>query len=352
MKILLLSMDYPPRYAGGTTIHTQKLAHALADLGHEVSVISAWAEGPEWDGPVRVIRVRRPYTLFSGLKARKIHREYDAVHGHGICAYGFMRMTGAHPVVKMHNVWSQEYRAYRAMGERRFSMLAYIRMDRYVARRASHLICISDYVKSGAMEYGVPEERITVIRNGVDPEMFRNLVPREIDLERPVVMYAGRLAPHKGVDILIRAMARVKKGSLLVVGKGPSGEDLRRMCLDLDVKARFIGAVRHDDLPSYYAAADVVVYPSLYEPLGNVVLEAMASGTPVIASDTGGIPEILPPDAGFLFSGEDDLVHHLEVLLSDEDLRRRMGSKGREIALSRTWHDVALETVDVLRRSM
>jgi len=361
MRILHLSMDYPPRHAGGTTVHTYQLAHSLQKLGHEVSIVSASAPGApatQDDDGVMVHRVPRPYTQFSARKARELMGTIDVVHGHGICAYGLLK--GRHPptVVKLHNIWAQELDAYRNLPGSaswryvNISIPKYVRMDRTTCSRADHLISISRYVSGGAREYGVSPDKITLIPNGVDYERFERAEPAELGLKPPVIAYIGRLSPHKNVSPLIRAVKGLKKGSLLIVGGGPSERALREEAESLGKRVMFKGVVPHDEVPSYFKAADIIVYPTLYEPLGNVILEGMASGKPVVASRTGGIPEILPEKAGRLFSTEEELTEALTELAGDRALRERMGDQGTRVARKRTWMDVASETADVLKNTL
>ena len=361
MRVLHLSMDYPPRHAGGTTVHTYQLAHSLQKLGHEVSIVAATAPGAprtQDDDGVTVHRVPRPYTQFSARKARELMGTTDVVHGHGICAYGLLK--GRHPptVVKLHNIWAQELEAYRNLPESaswryvNISIPKYVRMDRATCARADHLISISRYISGGAEEYGISRDRITLIPNGVDFERFERAEPADLKLRRPIIAYIGRLSPHKNVSPLIKAVKGLKKGSLLVIGGGPSERELREEAESLGKRVMFKGVVPFDDVPSFYKAADIIVYPTLYEPLGNVILEGMASGKPVIASRTGGIPEILPERAGRLFSTEDELTEALTELAGDRTLREQMGSHGLQVARKRTWMDVARETADVLKKTL
>ncbi|MCI0496894.1 MAG: glycosyltransferase family 4 protein, partial [Thermoplasmata archaeon] len=313
----------------------------------------------EDDGGVMVHRVPRPYTFFSARKARALMREVDIVHGHGICAYGLLRGRRRRrppTVVKLHNVWAQELDVYRRLEGAaswlyvNVSMPRYVTMDRRTCERADRLISISEYLIRGVEGYGIGREKVDLIRNGVDVERFANAEPADVDLPRPIVAYIGRLARHKGVDALVRACADAGAGSLLVVGGGPSEAAMRAEADRLGVRSRFVGVVPHDDVPGYYLAADIVAYPSRYEPLGNVVLEGMAAGKPVVARRTGGIPEILPREAGRTFVKDVDMTERLRELLEDEALRRRLGEAGRRIAGGRSWADVARETTDVLKK--
>nr|NIP35870.1 glycosyltransferase family 4 protein [Thermoplasmata archaeon]NIS12971.1 glycosyltransferase family 4 protein [Thermoplasmata archaeon]NIU49935.1 glycosyltransferase family 4 protein [Thermoplasmata archaeon]NIV79631.1 glycosyltransferase [Thermoplasmata archaeon]NIW89689.1 glycosyltransferase [Thermoplasmata archaeon] len=238
MRIALLSMDYPPRMAGGTTIHTRALALALLEQGHDVHVVAARTpEAPDEEvrEGVSVHRVRNPYTAWSARYTGKLLRELDVVHGHGDNAYGHLRTRSFPTVVKMHSTWHAELQRYRELGSgvgTLMAMRAHVRMDKYCARNADHLICITEVI-AGETEraYGVPRDRMTVVHNGVDLSAFReaagqrDAVRDRLGLEGLTVLYAGRLVPHKGVGDLVRAMEGLD-AELLVVGDGPSRGEL------------------------------------------------------------------------------------------------------------------------------
>jgi glycosyltransferase involved in cell wall biosynthesis len=231
-------------------------------------------------------------------------------------------------------------------------------MDRYCARNADHLICITEVIAGETHRaYGVPRERMTVVHNGVDLPAFREAASRREDtrdrlgLEGLTVLYVGRLVPHKGVGDLVEAMAGVD-AELLVVGDGPSRAELEARARRLGVKATFTGFIDHGEVPAHYAAADVVCYPSLYEPLGNVVLESMAAGRPIVATDAGGMGEVYEPGTGALVPPGDAAAIHdaLVDLVEDGTARREAGQKGLETAPRYGWDRVAITTVEVCRR--
>ena len=364
MRIALLSMDYPPRMAGGTTVHTRALALALLEQGHEVHVVAARApdapDEEEREG-VSVHRVRSPYTAWSALRLRGLLRDLDVVHGHGDNAYGHLRTHSFPTVVKMHSTWHAETQRYKEMGSglgTLMGMRSHVRMDRFCARRADHLICITEVI-AGETEraYGVPRDRMTVVHNGVDLHAFREAAElrdatrERLGLRGVTVMYAGRLVPHKGVGDLVEAMAGLD-AEMLVVGDGPSRGDLERRAGELGVRARFTGFIDHSDVPAHYAAADVVCYPSHYEPLGNVVLEAMAAGRPIVATRAGGMEEVYEPGTGAIVDPGDvgALRDALGTLVADEGAREAAGRKGSDTAPRYGWDRVARTTVDVCRR--
>jgi glycogen(starch) synthase len=354
-------MDYPPRMAGGTTIHTRALALALLAAGHEVHVVAAKAEDvpdEEVREGVLVHRVRRPYTAWSGLRAGKLLKEIDVVHGHGTCAYGHLKLHDFPTVVKMHSTWHAETERYRELGSGTGSLMAmrtYTRMDRYCAQRADHLICITDAVaRETETAYAVPPERMTVVHNGVDVNAFREAASsreatrKGLGLEGTVVAYVGRLEPHKGVIDLVEAAAGLDT-ELLLVGDGTDRSRLESRARELGVKATFTGFVDHGEVPRHYAAADIVCHPSLYEPLGNVVLEAMASGRPIVAARSGGLGEVFEPGTGALVEPGDveGIRDALRELVDDEGARGRAGDVGLATAPRYGWDKVAEETVAI-----
>ncbi len=354
-------MDYPPRMAGGTTIHTYQLAKALNMIGNEVHVVAAAhpnAPKNEIKEGIHIYRVRRPYTVFSATRTRKLMKGLDIVHGHGICSYGHLVINQFPTVVKMHNTWLGEFERYKMLKgsvakelDAATNMKYYIRMDKSCCRRADHLICISEVIKYETRKYDVPDEKMTVIQNGIDykkfdiDENFRD----ELGLSGVVVGYIGRLEPHKGVENLIKAVKKMDS-KLLLVGGGSDQKRLEGLVkkTGLKDKVKFTGYVPYHDIPKYYASIDIVVYPTLYEPLGNVILESMAAGKPIIASNVGGIPEIFQEGTGYLIKPDAKaLQEKLELLLEDDKLRTRMGAEGKKKVKNHSWEAVAKETIKV-----
>jgi glycosyltransferase involved in cell wall biosynthesis len=208
-----------------------------------------------------------------------------------------------------------------------------------------------------AREMRAPRARTRVIYGGADPTRYAP-DPRA---SRNGVLFVGRLTPHKGVDRLIQGLPA--DAALRIVGSGghdplPPERDypqlLQRLARDKSVE--FVGLVPDADLPALYRSAQVFVLPSVEltcygkpiavsELLGLAVLEAMASGTPVIASRVGGVPEIVRDgETGFLVQPGDvaELHARLQEVLGDPALARRLGDNARQHVLERfTWHAVA-----------
>jgi D-inositol-3-phosphate glycosyltransferase len=182
-----------------------------------------------------------------------------------------------------------------------------------------------------------------------------------------MVLFVGRIEPLKGVDTLIQAMAclqldeSIRPVHLAIIGGNPAANPqdmtmemtrLQKMCDELAMGQMviFLGKRGQDTLPYYYSAAEVLVMPSHYESFGMVALEAMACGTPVIASEVGGLAYLVRDgETGFTIpsSEPDKLCEKLSWLLSDPHLHRTMGLRAAEYARSYSWDKIAPQVVDV-----
>jgi len=181
------------------------------------------------------------------------------------------------------------------------------RSIRWAAGRAAAIIAVSRALRDAMVEHRLPAERITVLRNGVDLELFRPgdtaALRAELGFEGQTLLVVGNLVTEKGVDLVVRGLAELPLARLVVIGSGPEGGWLRALAESLGVapRVRWIAPVTQPQLVRYYAAADVTVLGSVREGMPNVVLESLACGTPVVATEVGGTPEILTdPVAGRL----------------------------------------------------
>ncbi len=226
--------------------------------------------------------------------------------------------------------------------------------QRRAAHTAARVIAVSDNTRRDLIErFDVPEAKISVVPNGVDHTRFR---PAEVDAEAvarrfgvpyPFVLFVGSLMPWRNAPRLLRAVARLGSLGLLFVGRDIWGTDpTERIAAENGWDwARFAGYVPDADLPELYAAARVFAYPSLYEGFGIPPLEAMACGTPVVASTAGAFPEVLG-DAALLVDPLDEvaLAQALRAAVDDHGMLRR---RGLERAAGYTWQRAAAETWQV-----
>jgi D-inositol-3-phosphate glycosyltransferase len=216
--------------------------------------------------------------------------------------------------------------------------------------------------------YKAETKNVEVIPPGVDTEHFYP-IPREeakefvgIGPKEKMMLFVGRIEPLKGIDTLIESIARLRQSGdikracqcLVVIGGDPEAEEhalsaemsrlksLRKQ-LGMEDLVTFLGSRNQDTLPYYYSAAEVVIVPSHYESFGMVALEAMACGRPVVASETGGLAFLIKDgETGFHVPAADvdALTDRLSQLLADPQLRRRMGSRGQQVAQNYSWEKV------------
>jgi glycosyltransferase involved in cell wall biosynthesis len=241
-------------------------------------------------------------------------------------------------------------------------------MTRLSCRRARRVIAVSQATANETVRLlGVPTEHIDVVPHGVHHARFRPLPPSQVEafqrekgLPGCFVLFLGTLEPRKNLRALIEAFARiemVRQGIKLVIagGKGWYYQEIFKRVeeLGLEDAVLFPGFVPDAELPLWYNAATVFVYPSLYEGFGMPLLEAMACGTPVIGADASCTPEVVG-DAGLLVPPHDvaALADSLEHLLVDTDLQADLGQRGQARAAAYTWEKTAAATVASYRRAL
>ncbi len=228
--------------------------------------------------------------------------------------------------------------------------------------RCSDLVLVSTDLERHDLvnRYGADESRIEVVAPGVDHDVFRPGDRRAerrqlgLPLDAGVVLFAGRIQPLKGAELAVRAVAELgdPRAVLVVVGypSGPDGaRELARLhalarAHGIESRVRFVGAVPHDALASYYRAADVCVVPSRSESFGLVALEAASCGTPVVASAVGGLQSIVADGVtGYLVDSREPHAYAAVVakLLGDEAHASEMGAAAASAARRYSWHITA-----------
>jgi glycosyltransferase involved in cell wall biosynthesis len=236
-------------------------------------------------------------------------------------------------------------------------------------RRAQTIITISESSKRDAVRLlNVNPANIQVVPPGVEPDFFRTIPPNALEnfrrtknLPEHFVLFLGTREPRKNIPTLIRAFVKAKRAAqlphalVLAGGRGWLDESVERTIQELDVADHilFPGFVAHAELPWWYRAADVFVYPSQYEGFGMPALEALASGTPVITSNVSSLPEAVG-DAALLVNprAPEQIADALIRLLTDEALRRECAARGPQHARQFTWTRAAQLTADTYRRAL
>lgn len=238
-----------------------------------------------------------------------------------------------------------------------------LRLDAFGLKKAQHIIAVSEYTKADLTRYlKIPEGKITVIYDGVDHGVFKPVPGRCFDF--PYLLYVGTERPRKNLETLLKAFLFLKRETmaprnLKLVKCGSAGrtERFRRTTLDeirhfgLEDEVIFTEYTSDENLAIYYSSASALVMPSLYEGFGLPVIEAMACGCPVIASNCSSLPEVAG-GAALLFSAQDhiELAQALHDVVTEPDLRYRLVTKGLIRAKYFSWETTAKETLKVYRR--
>jgi len=409
LKIALLTMEYPPNVYGGLGVYSSELARRFVKLGHEVCVFSmnlgglpsysiddgvhvyrlkfvnatsalkilvndelrSWGPGFRYLNDVLMYNVASALDVIKKMELSGVRFDVVSVHDWLTAVAGMIIKDEIGDVPLVFHIHSTE--RGRNFGGGSSTVIA---LEKACAEMADSVVTVSYAMRDYDLApQGFPMEKVRVVWNGVDAEKF-SLARAPIELVRgvrekyaepdgPLILFIGRLVKVKGVDRLVEAMPYVVKefprARLLIVGKG----DLRDHLLQLANKLNVIGRVSlvdkflsDEEKVAYYAACDVAVFPSLYEPFGIVALEAMAMERPVVVGARGcsGLREIVIPSGagqcGVHVNPHDpkDIAWGISAVLSSPERGRWMGVNGRRRVLENfTWDRTAMKTLEVYR---
>ena len=339
MRVVVVSGIWPPD-VGGPASHAPALADALVEAGHTVEVVTTADLAPDTQPyPVHWVARDRPAPLRHLAVAREVRRAAqgaDRVYATTMVRRAALGAAlGRRPlVVKLvaDEAYERERRAGRFAGtleefqaERRGLRLRFLRATRTAAlRRARCIVVPSAYLRQIAIGWGLDPSRIDVVPNPA-PELpehpTRDEARATLGIDGFALGVAGRLTAQKALGDTLEALARVPDVALLVLGDGPERADLERRAGELGLadRVRFLGAGTRDDVIALFRAVDAALLTSAWENLPHTLLEALATGTPVIATAVGGIPEVVrdeengllvpPRDIAAIASAIDRLVH-------------------------------------------
>jgi glycogen(starch) synthase len=233
------------------------------------------------------------------------------------------------------------------------------RLERGTLRQADAVIVLTERTASALRTDGVDPGRICTVPSGFEPALFC-ATAAEVDSSRtrPRIGYVGRLARQKRADLLVHAFGRMReKADLVVVGDGPERARVGRLAAHSPAAERITmtGFVEHAAVPAVLRSLDVLVLPSAYEEMGSVLVEAMVAGVPVVASDVGGIPEVVRHgQTGLLVppGDVDCLAEALDRLAGDPVLRARLSAGARARARSYAWPHLAARIAAVYAQAL
>ena len=366
MKILQVSTASfaDPRYYRS---NEHAMCRSLAKLGHEVTLFCS-DRAPKWqmleerptlpqietlDG-FRIRRFRSGpeigiVPMVPSMLQEIIAADCDIVHAHDMlppssCYSALAAILRRKPLVlTQHGYTIRSTQGVKLL----FHYFYNNTLGRFTLRAASAVLGLSAEAVKYVEQFGAKAATTFVIPNSVDTTLFqpngRSLLNDRWRLERPIVLFVARLERRKGVLTLMKAFhdaaSEVPNVKLVIVGKGPDESSMLNLQRELNLKnVFFLGRLARHEMPFIYRGADLLVLPSTYEPFGNVVLEAMASGLPVIGSKIAGMADVIA-DGLTGYHIEPGSVRNLSKrmleLLTNEKLRKRMSRAARSSAVER-----------------
>lgn len=392
LRILLINtgiFSVPPDRGGGIELHTYNLARALSELGSDVHYVTDTTSEARFNSNVTVYNTHTPRMRFQagfgewvmshiigGMFSFKTalstlfqkRSDFDVVHVHGNLSGLLVSMVNEPtPLVFTTHNPTPWMCTYESPYEQKFREAAYRLVDLNTIKRTDHVIAVNQRLKDEIVsKWSIPPSKVTVVPNGVDTRAFSPSnrkagdVRAKYRIEGMFCLFVGQLRARKGVDFLLRAFDEINDSNMkcVVVGDGPERNRLEKLVNDLGLRSRvlFTGAVPFGDLTDLYAEAEFFVLPTVAEGSPLVVLEALASGLPVVSTKVSGIPEVVDNEQnGFIVPPRDvrALAERMELLIRDADLRAKMSQNARKSTVENFgWNVVAERTLSVYRKAI
>ncbi len=403
MRVAFFVYEYPPAIVGGLGTYAQYITREMVRQGHDVSVYTMNRDGrSDTREIIRGVEVHRPmgvdatnvfplmmteelrqwgrffndifvYNLLSAAKfvnqqLIKEGEQFDMVSVHDwLSAIAGLTIKNSTQLPVVAHIHSTE-RGRQRDGSRTIQAL-----ERELGWQANRVITVSEAMKDDLSRNNWPSARISVVWNGVDPETYDpgHVSTEEVKAvresygiapEETMLFFIGRLTWVKGVRNLVQAMPEVLREypqvKLVILGKGEEERDIAEMASRLNITGHVITRfdfVSEAQRIAHYAAADVCVFPSLYEPFGIVSLEAMAMGKPIVVGARGvvGFREQVvpsgPEQTGVHVNGSEpmDIAWGIKSLLGNPQAAREMGKRGRQRVLRHfTWEQATKQTIE------
>jgi alpha-maltose-1-phosphate synthase len=379
LHVAMLTREYPPEVYGGAGVHVEYLARFLAGLVDLTVHCQRADQGAAGAAPPPVV-AHRPWDLLAGANdalrvistdlsmteaaggAQLVHSHtwYANLAGHlSSLLYGVPHVMTAHSLEPL-----RPWKAEQLGGGYALSSWC----ERTAIQAAAAVIAVSSGMKADILACypDVPADRVHVIYNGIDADVYRPDGGRDvldrygIDPDRPSVVFVGRVTRQKGLPVLLRAAGRFDPGVQVVLCAGqPDTAELQAEVTGLVDRLRATrggviwipGMLAKAEVAQILSHATVFVCPSEYEPLGIVNLEAMACGCAVVASDVGGIPEVVADGVtGIIVPPRDEaaLAAAVNALVREPGRAASLGARGRERAVAEfSWTRIAAQTADL-----
>lgn len=384
MRAGIFSKEYPPEIYGGAGVHVAELTRFMREI-IDVSVHCMGSERDEKDVFVHGVDPSLKeanaalQTLSTGLRMANAASDIDVAHSHtwytGLGGHLASRLYGIPHVVTAHSLephrpWKRE----QLGGGYEISSWS----EKNAMEYADAVIAVSAGMKDSILDAypRIDADKVHVVLNGIDTQVWQPgesavLDELGVDKQRPIVAFVGRITRQKGVKHLLKAAQNFDQDIQLVLCAG--APDTPEIAAETEALVEELRAQRdgvfwvkdmlsREEIKQVYSGADVFVCPSIYEPLGIVNLEAMACGTAVVASNVGGIPEVVVDgETGVLvnYDADDDATFEADIaaavnrVAADKELAQRFGAAGRQRAIEDfSWATITQQTVDIYRSLM
>jgi len=373
LKVLMIGWGLPPNIEGGLDIHVYSIAKEIAKRKHKVYLVVPYFNEVQIDEKnIEVIGVRCRKTgndVFGVVKDynRKTVKQvgdldFNVIHTHdwfsGLAGFMLRDITKKPWVNTMHSL------EYMRAGVCRCNKIIED-IEEFIVRHADMNIAVSKLVRDGMAEmYNLKKRGIRVIYNGAcldfKGKMNKKEAKKELGIDGPAVLSVSRISNQKNLQLLIYAFKkvlerkRVKNVRLIIIGRGFMRKSLERLCKSLAIEefVEFKGFVSNEVLIKYYAAAEVFVLPSFYEPFGIAVLDAINLKVPVIMSNKCGIGEVMEADKEVIKFDplkSDELVNAIESLLLNREKGEAMARLAYEKAKLFSWRKSANKVLNIYK---
>lgn len=377
LKVTMFTNEYPPNIYGGAGVHVDYLVRELSklmkvdvrcfgDQDHETDNLKVRGY-KEWDklkenSDPRYQKALGPFS--TDLAMVKDQIDSDILHCHTWYTFmaGFLakKLYDKPLVVTVHSLeplrpWKEEQ-----LGNG-YKLSSW--MEKTGIEAADRVIAVSQGSKEDILKYyNIPEEKVEVIYNGIDLNQYQktdvNIARRKYGIEGKYILFVGRISRQKGITHLLDAVKYLPRDIKLVLCA--SSPDTQEVLEEVEQKVKLYDniiwinkMVEKEEIIELYSNAEVFTCPSVYEPFGIINLEAMACKTPVVASATGGIKEVVVhEETGFLVEpgNPEELAKYINILLNNKDLAIKFGENGRKrVEEMFSWESIAKKTHDMYK---
>lgn len=367
LKILIFNWrDTKHVWSGGAEVYIHEIAKRLVNEGHQVTLLCGndqWNKSHEVIDGVNIIRKGGFYTLYLLAPLYylvKLRGKYDIILDSENGIPFFTPLFVKKPIIGLvHHV-------HQEIIIERLGLAWYKKPIAFVAKqleskgmphvyRNIQMVTVSESSLNGMKKLGLGKNNeIQIVNPGVDLEKFT----QHDKHEDPTILYLGRIKPYKSIEVVIKAMEKIRaehpNTKFKIAGHGEHLPELEKLTKELDLvdNVEFLGHVDEEEKVELMAKAWVFVYPSLWEGWGISVIEANASGTPVVASNVPGLRDsVSNPHSGYLvkYGDVDEFVHRISLLIKDHELRARLSLESIEWAKNFTWDNSSKKMLNLIK---